>query len=199
VTAAVALAGCSGDGSNGSDGSGDTETDESTATGTDGTTETDSGAATTARTEEPTDAATATPTNTETATPTDSGGTGDYPRDPDGSIAGNAIDELEVVGWDRVPDGDTFRVRVWTRNVGDQQTNASEYTHSIGAYDADGNQYEDSGFNESYPENNTNMPPGEVGSVTVQPYIGATNDEVATYEVTLDCSGDFADGVYCPE
>jgi len=207
TTAALALAGCSGDGTDGGDdgdsadsGDGaDRTTPEQTATAT----------ATATPTAEPTETATeSTPTATESATRSPEGtsasgtgddggdgGDGEYTKEEIGEVEENGVDELVIVGWESTaqPDEDRFQITVTIRNEGDESTGLTpqDYNLKTPVYDESGSQI---GTQLGYYINKTEVENGETAFVRT----GASLDDpgaVASYGIVLNCEMSF--GTYC--
>ena len=119
------------------------------------------------------------------------------------SVPGTAssdIEELAIV--DHQPDfapgsqDQDFGVVLTIENNGDQQADIIDYSYELTPYDDDDNDISGmtAGFKLTDDETGTGMSPGGRGSVMATTSLGPSRDEVARYEVTLDCG---FDGTYC--
>lgn len=204
------VAGCTGggdgDGSGGDDegGAGTTTTSEEDGETTgDGSTETTT---TSAGDDETTsDGGTETTTTGEGDDDCPSTGTDGDLQDPgvaNGTVVKQAIEELEVVAiessLETTDDGDEiFRVAVTFRNNGPEETNARDYTTDLTVYDESCNELDIRGVVQS---GLGGMEPGETATIFVNPNAPQLDHtKIAGYELTVDCSGPFADGKFCPE
>ena len=86
-----------------------------------------------------------------------------------------------------------FGVVLTIENNGDQQTDLIDYDYELTPYDDDISGIT-AGFRLADDETDTSMSPGGRGSVMATTSLGPPRDEVARYEVTLDCG---FDGTYC--
>lgn len=186
ATAAVGLAGCTGDGDSGDGDGGDS-----------------GGATTTTATTASTSTPTATPTPTATTT---SGGEDDLATGV-GEV-GETPDGLTVVGLESFVEGEGDRspftsdgewgTRVTVENVGDQEAQLVEgrnYQYSMTVYDDAGTELYGGGVGVGTTSGGT-VAPGRTKTLTLVPPEDVDPDRIARYVVSITC-GTFSEGVYC--
>lgn len=166
------------DGSGGDGGDGSSDGDGSTADGDDGSADGDGSV--------------------------DGGGSGDGSDGDDdptmedaGEVGQNAIDQLELVGWESSASGDIFQVTATVRNGGEQATGPEAYTWGLRMFDESGGEVRSGASISAISTGDDEIAPGETGEVLVE----ARPDDasvVARYELFLTCEGQWADGAYCP-
>lgn len=113
-----------------------------------------------------------------------------------GEVGQNAIDELELVGWESSASGDIFQVTATVRNGGDQATDPEAYTWGMRMYDDAGGEVTSGASISAISTGDDEIAPGDTGEVLIE----ARPDDasvVARYELFLTCGGQWADGVYC--
>lgn len=110
----------------------------------------------------------------------------------------STVDELELVSGRYTDTGiqGRFPVTVTVRNNGDQETNAEEYVYDYAVFDAGGS---DITGGTSATADNPTIAPGETTEVLLTVIVDGDPDDVASYEVTLNCDSTFAEGVYCEQ
>lgn len=135
------------------------------------------------------DSATGTPTSTPEG-PT---------KEPAGSVGTNAIDELDLVGWQSEPGEFDWRVEITVENTGSEATNLELYTWGIRLYDESDEELS-GGVTPTPVADDDEVPAGETGTLSLE----QRPDEpsaVASYELFLTCEGTgaYSEGVYCPD
>ena len=129
------------------------------------------------------------------------GGGGDL-GDPDGSVGENPIGGLAIVGLESyvsdgseafVNEGD-WAVDVTLENTGGQETALMEYSYQLTLYDDAGNDL--GAMTGAGSMGGDSVAPGETGTLTLWDGSDNNPDDVARYEVSVECDG-FDEGVYC--
>lgn len=139
--------------------------------------------------DEPDDDETTTDPGDDTSTPAQDGG-------PRGSVGNVAVDGLSVADWSAEPSDDELRVTVTVENVGDQTTDAFSYNYELALYDSSETDITgDPGATGSMSD--TEVSPGEQTTINVYYGVDGTPEDVASYEISLNCDGPFSDGSYC--
>lgn len=177
VALSVPLAGCGGD-----DG---TATDDGTEAngGSSNGTESDGGDESSPETD----------TVTETSEPTE---TVTVQGESIGSVAENTVEELVIVDWESQSPGEieAYPVAITVRNTGDQETNLINYNLELTVYDDSDTDISDSYSGFSAVE--STVAPGSEQEVTISTGVSGQLEDVARYEITLNCEMG-AGGVYC--
>ncbi len=126
--------------------------------------------------------------NEPTPTPTPSG--------PSGEIVENGVSGLRIVDWTTERTDEDLLVTLTVENVGDQKTDAFDYTYEATAYDSAG---QDITAGVATGSTGSTIDPGQ--TTTINMYIGALGGpgEIARFELRLRCDDFFDDGVYCAE
>ena len=195
VLATVGLAGCSGD---------DGSEDDDTAGGDDGNSPDDADNTT----EDSSDEDTTDDTDDESTTQIEncpredvSGAT--FSGEFDGSVISNAIDGIEVESVDASittseDADDQLEVAITVRNSGEETTHPRDYTYDLTLYDDSCTVLEIPGVTQYGVS--PDLEPGDTGALFITPTRAEFSvDEIAAYEVSVSCSGSFAEGVYCPD
>lgn len=196
----AALAGCSGD--DGDDGDDAGSGDDGSSADDSSNTEEDSSS------DDSTDEDTTDDTNDETTTQVE-----DCPREDvsgatfsgefDGSVVSNSIDGIEVESIDASitttgETGEQLELAIAVRNSGDQTTHPRDYTYDLTVYDDSCTVLEIPGVTQYGVS--PDLEPGDAGTLFITPTRSEFSlDEIAAYEVSVSCSGPFAEGVYCPD
>lgn len=141
------------------------------------------------------------PTATEqppTATSPPSGASGKTAGDGAGiaSTARSDVDGLAVEGTAVTDSGDQFGVDVTLRNTGDQTTDIFDYGYELTVYDGSGAEITGNGSGQG-SINDTEIATDETATITVRTDVDGSVDAVARYELVVNCSGMFVEGVYC--
>lgn len=113
-----------------------------------------------------------------------------------GAVGETLIDGLDVIGWESTAHEDEFEVDFLVENVGEESTDASEYTYRLDLYDDADTQLSPNTWQESV--RSSNLDPGDETTITV---IAGGYDEAATverYEILVNCWGPRDFGAYCP-
>jgi hypothetical protein len=201
VLTTVGLAGCSGDDNGDEDddaGGGDDggSSDDSVNTEEDSSSDDSADEDTTDDTDDET------PTQVENCPREDvSGAT--FSGEFEGSVVSNAIDGIEVESIDASivtseEAGDQLELAITVSNSGDQTTHPRDYTYDLTVYDDTCTVLEIPGVTQYGVS--PDLEPGDTGSLFITPTRSEFSvDQIAAYEVTVSCSGPFAEGVYCPE
>lgn len=138
-----------------------------------------------------------------TSCPGSDGGDIQDPGVAQGTVVSNAIEELEVVGLEssivEQDDGNEyFELAITVKNNSDQEENARDYTYSFTLYDSSCAELAEPGITQY---GLGGMDPGGEATVFIKP--GAMTDidphNIAYYGLTVDCSGPFAEGTFCPD
>lgn len=120
-----------------------------------------------------------------------------------GAVVSNAIEELEVVGLEssivEQDDGNEyFELAITVKNNSEQEENARDYTYGFTLYDSSCANLGEPGITQY---GLGGMDPGDEATVFIKP--GAMEEidphNIAYYGLTVDCSGPFAEGTFCPD
>lgn len=139
--------------------------------------------------EDGTPTATATPTQTATTTPTQT-------ATVTGTVENELSDAFEIVEHSGRPEDQKFVVTAEVKNVGDRAADVTAHTFEVRVFDADD---EDISMNPSGASTSETQPtePGEITTMEIFTTVTTELSDVASYVLSVDCSGSFADGVYC--
>lgn len=144
------------------------------------------------------DAGAASPTQSPTATSPPSDATGQTSDGGTGlaASASSDVDGLAVEGTTVTDSGDQFAVDVTLQNTGEQTTDIFDYGYELTVYDGNGAEITGNGSGQG-SINDTEIEPGESATITVRTDVDGSVDAVARYELVVNCSGMFVEGVYC--
>jgi len=121
----------------------------------------------------------------------------------DGSVVSNTIDgvAVESMGAGIVSDdqgGEILEIQITVTNTGDETTHARDYTYDLTVYDDSCTVLEIPGVTQYGISQD--MEPGDSASLFITPTRSEFSlDQISAFEVSVSCSGSFAEGVYCPE
>jgi hypothetical protein len=176
TAAGIGIAGCSGGGDGGSDGESDGGDGGSGGDGSDG-------------------GGSGTPAGTVDVDLSDDGlySLGEYT---------SSVEGIQVVGLSSgsqsFESGVVMTIDVEVRNAGGQPTEIAAYTYNVVLYDESGSQLKDSNPATGTSGAQDSIEPGASANVTLSVQLrDISPDDVASYDLTVDCSGSFADGEYC--
>ncbi|MUV90609.1 hypothetical protein GJ629_12460 [Halapricum sp. CBA1109] len=129
----------------------------------------------------------------------DSGSDAEATGDVDGTVTNQLADGIEVVSHsgsvtEDMDGNETFELIVTVQNNGEETFEIIEHDFSATLYDSDGNQI---GTSSGFGSFGGSPEPGEEVPVFLSG-IDADPQAIASYEITLSCSG-FDEGAYCPE
>lgn len=118
-----------------------------------------------------------------------------------GQVVSNTVDGIEVVGLESevgTKNGSKqFSVDVTVENTGQETTDPTDYTYEIALFDASGSELSTRGLSTAAFGRRDVGNGGRV-TITLTPMLeSAAPDDVARYELSVNCSGMRADGVYC--
>lgn len=122
----------------------------------------------------------------------------EWSEGPDGTVVENAVNGLEITGWETDRQGRWFLMNLSIENTGDRTTSLHEYNYDFTLYDENGTELlPGSTGARGAPE----VAPGEVAEHTLYARITKHYPDVASIDFTLNCEGFFedetAEGVYC--
>jgi len=128
----------------------------------------------------------------------DSGSDAEATGDVDGTVTNELADGIEVVSHsgsvtEDMDGNETFELIVTVRNNGEETFEIIEHDFSATLYDSDGNEI---GTSSGFGSFGGSPEPGEEAPVFLSG-IDADPQAIASYEITLSCSG-FDEGAYCP-
>ena len=128
----------------------------------------------------------------------DSGSDAEATGDVDGTVTNQLADGIEVVSHsgsvtEDMDGNETFELFVTVRNNGEETFEIIEHDFSATVYGSDGNEL---GTTSSFGSFGGSPEPGEEVPVYMSG-LDADPQAIASYEITLSCSG-FDEGAYCP-
>jgi hypothetical protein len=111
-----------------------------------------------------------------------------------GEVVENSVSGLEITDWTTEVTEEDLLVTLTVENVGDQQTDAFDYTYEATAYDSAG---DDITAGVATGSTGSTIDPGETTEINM--YIGGLGgpSEIARFDLRLQCDDFFDDGVYC--
>lgn len=121
----------------------------------------------------------------------------------DASVVSNSIDGIAVQSMEGavVSDdqgGEILEIQITVTNTGDETTHARDYTYDLTVYDDSCTVLEIPGVTQYGLSQD--MEPGDSASLFITPTRSEFElDQISAFEVSVSCSGPFAEGVYCPE
>ena len=118
------------------------------------------------------------------------------PSGPTGEVVENSVSNgLEITDWTtEVADGD-FNITLTVKNVGDQQTDAFDYTYEATVYNSAD---EDITASVASGSRGSTIDPGQTTEINM--YVGVSNEDpsaVSRFELRVRCDDFFDEGVYC--
>jgi len=118
-----------------------------------------------------------------------------------GAVASNSVDGIDVISTEAYEAVDfgmagegAFLLLVTVENTGSEKTETLGPTYELSLFDANGSELNDGWNAQAF---HRELAPGETGTFVTWGSWGTMADDVARYELAVNCDGTLADGPYC--